>query len=478
MSGNLLYNLGDRLYTNRPGTTELEPQLATDLPTVSDDGLTYTIPLREGVVFHDGSAFNAEAMAFSLQRFVENGGTPAYLLSSIVDRVEASGEYELTIVLKQPFAAFPTVLAFTGLAAVAPNAYTIGENQFKPDSFVGTGPYTLTEFGPDVIRLEPFGDYWGEAPQNQGIDIQVYSSAANLFNALRTGEVDVAYQSLDPEQISTLETQAAQNQIQMMTSAGNGIHYLSMNVLGETINQLPVRQALAAAIDRSLLSERVFQNQVQPLYSLVPSNIAGQVPVFESVYGDGTSGDRAKSFLTAAGFSADKPAIVDLWYRSNLNSNSLAANTIKAMVDDRLGGLMVINLQGVESTTAYDNLEKGIYPVFMLDWSPDFLDADNYLEPFLACETGSPDKGCTAGASQYQGSFYYNPQVQDLIQAERAEKDSQKRLELLAQLQTIVANDVPFIPLWENKAYAFAQTTVQGVNLQPTQHLTFSTLAK
>jgi peptide/nickel transport system substrate-binding protein len=75
-SGNLLYNLGDRLYTYEQGTSNLKPQLATALPTISADGLTYTIPLRKGVKFHDGTLFNAKAMAFSLQRFIENSGQP------------------------------------------------------------------------------------------------------------------------------------------------------------------------------------------------------------------------------------------------------------------------------------------------------------------------------------------------------------------------------------------------------------------
>ena len=477
MSGNLLYNLGDRLYTNRPGSTELEPQLASALPTISEDGLTYTIPLREGVVFHDGTPFNAAAMVFSLQRFMDNQGTPAYLLSNIVEKVEATGVYELTLHLKYPFAAFPSVLAFTGLCAISPTAYGTNPKEFQPSTFVGTGAYQLTEFGADVIRLTPFDNYWGTKPANAGLDIQVFSSSANLFNAVQTGAIDVAYESLDPDQIGSLETQAQQGKLQVVKSSGNGIHYLTVNVLSAPLDQPSVRQALAAAIDRQFLSDRVFQNQVKPLYSLVPSPIVAHSPVFER-YADANALTRAQDLLKTAGFSTAKPATIDLWYRSNLNSNSLAANTIKAMVDDRMAGLMIINLQGVESATAYDNLDKGAYPVFLLDWTPDFLDADNYLEPFLACKQGSPENGCEAGASQYQGSFYYNDRVQTLISQERQETDSSKRQADLIAIQTIVAEDVPFIPLWENQSFVFAQNSVTGIVLQPTQQINFSTLQK
>ncbi len=119
-TGTLLYNLGDRLYTYKLGTNELEPQLAAAFPKISSDGLTYTIPLRQGVVFHDGTPFNAKAMAFSLNRFIKNGGAPSFLLSDLLASAEPTNEYELSIKLKRPFAAFPSLLAFSGACAVSP----------------------------------------------------------------------------------------------------------------------------------------------------------------------------------------------------------------------------------------------------------------------------------------------------------------------------------------------------------------------
>jgi peptide/nickel transport system substrate-binding protein len=133
----LVYNMSDRLYTYEPGSTEIKPQLATALPKVSSDGLTYIIPLRQGVVFHDGTPFNAKAMEFSLRRFIENKGKPSFLLSDTVDSMKATGDYELTIKLKQPFAAFPSLLAFSGTCAVSPKAYELGAGKFKPNIFVG-----------------------------------------------------------------------------------------------------------------------------------------------------------------------------------------------------------------------------------------------------------------------------------------------------------------------------------------------------
>ncbi|WP_017712241.1 ABC transporter substrate-binding protein [Prochlorothrix hollandica] len=476
ISGNLLYNLGDRLYTNKPGTTDLEPQLATALPTISADGLTYTIPLREGVSFHDGTAFNAEAMAFSLQRFMDNGGQPSFLLTNVVESVAASAEFELTITLKSPFAAFPSLLSFAGLCAVSPTAYAKAQ-EFQPDTFVGTGPYRLVEVTTDGVKIDRVEDYWGTPAQNPGVNLQIFSSAANLFNALRTGSVDLAYQSLDPEQVKTLQEEATAGSLQVASSEGNGIHYLSVNVLSAPLDQLPVRQALAAAVDRQILSDRVFQGQVQPLYSLVPSSLSASVPAFQDRYGD-SNPTLALDLLKQAGFSAENPAQIDFWYRSNISSNVLAATTLKAIIEDRLGGALVLNLQGVESATAYENLDKGAYPLFLLDWVPDFLDADNYLEPFLTCSEGSATTGCVAGASQYQGSFYYNDRVNQLISQQRQELDPAQRQAQLTEIQTIVATDVPFIPLWSNREFLFGQSSVQNMTLEPTQQVPFSPLQK
>ena len=153
---NLIYNIGESLYTYNVGTTELVPLLATDMPTISDDGLIYTIPLREGVKFHDGTDFNAEAMKFSLDRFMENGGKPSFLLTDIIEEVTPTAENELQITLKQPFSAFPALLAFPGACAVSPDNYTIGQGEFQPNELVATGPYKLVSFDSDSAKLDVF----------------------------------------------------------------------------------------------------------------------------------------------------------------------------------------------------------------------------------------------------------------------------------------------------------------------------------
>jgi peptide/nickel transport system substrate-binding protein len=466
--GILLYNLGDRLYTYEPGTTELVPQLATELPDVSDDGLTYTIPLREGVTFHDGTPFNAEAMAFSMQRFMENGGRPAFLLADQIESVEATGEYELTITLKQPFAAFPSLLAFSGVTPVPPSSYEVGAGQFRPDTFIGTGPYKLASFSTDAIKLDVNENYWGEQPANQGIDIQVISSSANLFNTFKTGGLDVAYQTLDPDQIRSLVSEADQGGWQVIEAGTNTINYLVLNQRSEPLDDVRVRQAIAALIDRKLIVDRVFQGQAEPLYSLLPNTFPTYKPVFETEYGDGNA-DKARALLTEAGFSEANPLTLEIWHSSTSTARSLVASTLKASIEQKLPGLVNVEINTTESATIFDNLDKGTYPTVLLDWYPDYYDADTFITPFLSCDQGSVETGCEAGQTQAGGSFYYSEQANQLVKQQIAEQDETKREALFAELQALTAKDVPYIPLWQNKDYVFARQGLEGVEIQPTQ---------
>ncbi len=471
-TGNILLALGDRLYTYKPGTTELQPQLATALPQVSADGLTYRIPLRRGVVFQDGEPFNAEAMRFSLQRFIANGGRPSFLLKNLVADIRATGAYELTIRLHKPFAPFPQLLAFSGLCAVSPKAYTIGPGQFQPRTFVGTGPYQLVSFGRDTLKLKRFPKYWGTPPANAQLDIQFLTSSANLYNALQTGAVDVAYQFLEPQQIIQLQ---AQPDIQVVSSAGTGINYLTLNRTQPPLDKKEVRQALALVMPRQLLQERVFQNLVEPAFSMVPSGIPGYQPVFR-VAAAPPPVTRAQELLAQVGITPSQPARIDLWYRSNLPSHIQVVTTLKAAIERELP--LQLNPQPVDATTAYQNLEKGIYPLFLLDWYPDFLDADNYLEPFMSCAKGTVTQGCIEGSSRTFGSFYYSPQANELIAQSRRTTNTTERLRLLGELQKLMAADVPYIPLWQDRQFVFARRDVQGVRLEPTQTFPFWLLKK
>lgn len=163
----LLSALGDTLY-RRTAKGELIPALASALPEISDGGLTVTIPLREDVLFHDGTRFDAEAMAFSLRRFLEIG-TLSYVVGDRITSVEAPETYQLRLRLSRPSSSLENLLTATNLTPVSPRAYRDHQDRFLNDRFVGTGPYRLASFRAVQQRLEPFQQYWGMRPATQDL---------------------------------------------------------------------------------------------------------------------------------------------------------------------------------------------------------------------------------------------------------------------------------------------------------------------
>ena len=469
-ASNVLYSLGDRLYTYKLGTDQLQPQLATKLPEVSKDGLTYKIPVREGVVFHDGTPFDAAAMVFSLNRFMKNGGKPSSLLADIVQSVEATSKNELTIKLKKPFAPFPALLAFSGMCAVSPKAYEIGNNKFQPTKFVGTGPYKLVSFTPNSIRLDVFDKYWGEKPPNKGLDFQILSNSANLFNTFRTGAVDIAYQTFDPDQIVSLKNGEKSGGWQVIEAPSNVISYLVLNTKQKPLDKLEVRQALAYLMDRKLINERILRNQAQPAYTLIPTSFDASKPTFFATYGDGNIA-KAKELLTQAGFTPTNPLKLEMWFPSGSAARQQVAGALREYAAKQLEGIVQIQPQPVDSTTLFGNIGKGIYQSALVDWYPDFSDADNFIQPLVSCTKGSAATGCEEGASKSQGSFYYSDRMNQLIVQQRSEQDPQKRKQIFSEIQDLLAKDVPLIPIWQPKEYAFAKKGLQQVKLDPIQQL-------
>jgi peptide/nickel transport system substrate-binding protein len=523
----IIANMGERLYTYNPGSNKLVPQLATERPKVSADGLTYTIPIRQGVVFHDGTPFDAEAMAFSLKRFILNAGSPAFLLSDRIDflrpnpdpkstdpatlnpdGLKATGKYELTIKLKQPFAAFPDLLAFPGACAISPKAYRLptlpkkGEKpldqaakdqakkeKFQTDLFVGTGSYKmLPRKSEDRIELEAFDKYWGQKPVNKGVVVQIYlSSASNLYNSFKTGAVDVAYLSLEPDQVRNLQETQKEKGWKVTEVEGNGTIYMMLNVTQKPIDNPLVRQAIAAVVDRNLLNERVLYGQGKPLYSIIPDSFSQAQEGFKSAYSSPTGGShlvKAKELLKKAGFSAQNPARVQIWYKSSAINDKMIANLLRAYGKKNMEGILIFEPNAAESTAFSKMIKTGAYPVAFQSWYPDFIDVDTYVQPFLECpkpdavKSGVQGQGCKDGGSAEQGSFYYDATMNKMIADQGKALNPTERLEILKKIQDQVVKDVPQIPLFQTRDYIFSRPGVTGAKTDPLQNLQYSAIKK
>ena len=465
----LLSALGDPLYS-LDGNGELIPRLAEASPIVSPDGLTVTIPLRRDVLFHDGTRFDAEAMAFSLRRFLEIG-TLSYVVGGRIRSVEVAADHQLVLRLSRPSTSLEGLLTSVNLTPVSPTAYAQHRDGFLHDRFVGTGPYRLTDFSEHQQRLEPFEQYWGEPPANPGLDLITLSNSTALYGALRSGEVDVLLSpSIDEDQRHALHEQAQEGQLREAIGPATEIGYITLLSNVAPLKDPRLRQALALSINRQEISERVSYGLRRPLRSLVPPSISGALSSSWPAH-DPTA---ARALLNDAGFCTGQPLRIPLTFRSNVPADKLLALTWQAQVKRDLSDCLVLELDGVESTTIYRQLGEGAFKAVMLDWRGSYPDPEAYLTPLLSCSSPQGDV-CLEGEASISGSFWSTKGLQETLNRSDRLRGAERNREL-QRIETITAKGAAYIPVWLEAPRAWSQTSLEQPRFDGSGHLLLAQL--
>ena len=449
----LLSALGDTLY-KRTAQGELKPSLAEALPEISDNGRTVTIPLRKDVLFHDGTRFDAEAMAFSLRRFLEIG-TLNYVVGDRITAVETPDTYQLRLRLSRPSSSLENLLTATNLTPVSPKAYENHRDRFLNDRFIGTGPYRLTSFRAVQQRLEPFKRYWGPSPSNAGLDLIYLSNSTALFGAMRSGEVDVLLSdSIDEDQRLALNRMASEGRLREGQGPALVIGYITLLSNTPPLQNPVLRQALALSLDRDLINERVSRGLRPPLLSLVPPGLPGgniePWPRHDSA--------RARNLFIQAGYCNGRVLNLPFTYRSNVPADRLMALTWQAQIKRDLADCLSLQLDGVESTTVYRQLGEGAFQAVMLDWRGAYPDPEAYLAPLLSCRE-SEGSVCKRGEASISGSFWTTPGLEStLLRSDRSRGDD--RLRDLESVERMAAAGAAYIPVWLVTPRAWSSTAL------------------
>lgn len=465
----LLSAVGDPLYAIA-ADGRLEPRLATGLPQLSSDGLRARIPLRRGVRFHDGTPFDAAAMVFSLNRFLKFG-TLSYQLSDRVHKVRAVGPHAIELELKRPFAPLPQLLTSIVLTPVSPTAYRAYRDKPLTERFVGTGPYQLAFFGGQQLRLAPFPNYWGPPAANRGLMLITYSNSTALFGALRSGEVDVLLSnSLELDHQRSLHRLAEAGRLKEAIGPPLEISFLTLLTTAPPLNDPRIRQALAHSVDRDLIQERVNLGMRPPLRSLVPPVLPGADPTAWPAYNPA----RARALLRQAGYCQGRTLNLPLTFRSDIPGDRLFALTWQAQLRRDLADCLTLDPEGMESTTAYSQLDKGAFSLILLDWMGDYPDAENYLTPMLGCSKAKEDR-CLEGGSVLSGSFWSAPGLENEL-LRSSEVAGPDRLALLQRVQRRAGEGVPYLPLWVVTPVAWAQLGVSAPRFDGSGRVVLSAL--
>jgi peptide/nickel transport system substrate-binding protein len=477
----VIFNTAETLVTYAPNATEPSPKLAADLPEVSADGLTYTFILRAGIKFSDGTPFNAEAVKFSLERAKAFGAkdpeAAGFLLSGIRN-IETPSETKVVIHLTAPNVTFVPRLAYSVASIVSPAAYKgnvlAGTEdgpavtaKYKTDTIVGTGPYRVTAYRErESIDFEANPDYWGEAPKTKRIRMRLFDKSSALKLALQNNEIDIAFRSLQPDENDFFRNRPG---FKLVKGKGSGIRYLVINVKAEPWNDVNMRRALAAAVRRKAIVEEVFKGSATELASMIPDTFEISAPRWEELYGPNapgpttsTKGERAPSgrtlvdkYLSLAGKSSGTVP-VDLWYSPTHygDTEQAVAEVIARSLEETKR--FTVRVRNVEWAEYGQKRRAGEMPVFLMGWFPDYLDPDDYLEPFSDPNIFDPAK-------------WEDPKMLEHVRTEQKIQDKAQRDQALRAAQDYMADQVPYIPLFQQPQFAAASDKIEGIVLDPIQ---------
>ncbi|MGC8997629.1 MAG: ABC transporter substrate-binding protein, partial [Fervidicoccaceae archaeon] len=457
----VLYNTMEGLVKYKPGTLEIVPALAQNW-TVSSDGMTWTFKLRPNLKFSDGTPLTAYDVVRSVKRVMNISGDPSWLVTSFVKDVEAPDAQTVVFHLKIPCSYFLSLLATPPYFPVNPK---YPNNTYVSDAlWGGAGPYKIASFTRDQeLDLVPNPYYYGTAPSNSKVIIRFYKDASTMRMALLSGEIDIAWRTLLPADIADLRKQSG---VQVIDVPSTFIRYLVLNVNMTPTNNVLVRQAIAAAINRTEIINTALMGAGTPLYSLIPTSMSAYVPVFKTYYGDGNT-TLARQLLTQAGYSSTNKLQLTLWYTPTHYGDTEAnvATLIKQELEAT--GMISVTLQSAEWGQYVQNARSSQMGAYLMGWYPDYLDPDDYTTPFLH-----------TGDNKWLGNQYSNPQMDKLLEQAQVTVDEAARNNIYAQVQNILAHDVPIVPLFEGKLYIVASNSISGIVPSPTMILMYNSIVK
>ncbi|MEU5114646.1 ABC transporter substrate-binding protein [Streptomyces longwoodensis] len=451
-SWNILRQTVQTLMILPKGDGQPVPEAAESCGFTDTGNERYACKLRDGLKFSNGEAITAADVKFSIERArTIKADTGVFALMSTVDTIETQGDREVIFHLKTADATFPYKLSTPVAGIVNPDDYAKDKlrDGFSVD---GSGPYTLkAETDGDEMTRAVFTKnphYKGTLKvNNDKVEMASFADADTMGKALDKGDIDVMTRSMTPAQVDKLSApSSSDSKVELVDVAGLGIRYLAFNTEAPAVESRAVRAAMAQVIDRSKLVTEVYGTQAEPLYSLVPASVAGHTNAFYNKYGD-PSVAKAKSLLQKADIST--PVKLTLNYTTDHYGAATKQEfeVLSKQLND--SGLFDVTIKGTAWDAFIPAERKGEYAVYGMGWFPDFPDADNFLAPFL-------DKDNTLN-SPYSNSKIINT----LIPESRRETDRASD-KSLTEIQDIVADDVPILPLWQGKEFVAARDDITG----------------
>src|SRR6266850_1859444 len=436
-------------------------ELASDIKR-SDDNVTFTFTLHDGVKFHDGRALSSEDAKYTLDlvfssnfaksaSFYEGTGADR---KSYIKSVEAPDARTLIVTTVRPWTGFLSNLV--AIAIIPKDSYAT-----QKDHPLGSGPFKFKSYdtSQQVLDLEANVDYWEGAPHVSPVRVRVISDTNALQAELQSGRVDIAPlpTSLSPDAIKLL---GQYPNLQVLQFTGSNLNLLTFNTSREPLDNVRVRQAIAYGVDREGMIRDLLLGYGKIAHSILPEESwayhAGQKYSFDPAM--------AKKLLDEAGFKDPdgdgpqmrfaKPVVF------KLSGSSASAKYYAGVVQNYLKNVGIpVSIEPAEQNTLFDELRRGNFQIAYGQWVGGNQDPIFFKDLFATSEIPTETR-----ASRNR-SRYSNKEVDDLIDEAINTFDREKAKKLYERIQDIITHDVPVLPLWYQANIVIAQKNVGNIKV-------------
>lgn len=436
------------------------PELASNIQR-SDDGLSFTFTLRDGVTFHDGRPFTSADAKYTLDTvlastfakgasfFEGSGPTKKPYVSSL----EVPDSRTLVIRLnKQWTGLLPNLVP---IAIIPKDSY-----ESQKSHPLGTGPFKFKSYdqSQQVVELEANTQYWDGPSTIPALRVRVISESNALQAELSSGRVDIAPlpTSLSPDAIKSL----AQNpNLSVNQFVGSNLNLLTFNTREAPLDNVKVRQALAYAIDRESILRDLVLGQGSIAHSILPEASWAYVKPLTYQFDP----NKAKQLLDEAGFrdpDGDGPKM--RWEKPllfRISGSSAAARQYAGVIQNYLKDVGVpVTIETSEFNTMRQLVQNGQYQVNYSQWVGGNQDPIFYHDLFATSEIATPTRGLNR-------SRYSNPELDQILDEAKNTYDHAKAGPLYARAQEIVSRDVPVLPLWYQANMVVAKKSVGNIHI-------------
>jgi peptide/nickel transport system substrate-binding protein len=412
---------------------------------------TYVFHLRQDVTWHDGKRLTAADVHYTFTSVLdEKNESPKQVSFDKIQAIDIIDDYTIRFVLSEPFAPFLTNMTL-GLIP-QPSA---GDAERDLDAHpIGTGPFKFDRMEPDVaVHLLAYDAYFEGRPNLDGVVLRILPDAMVRLFELQKGNIDLVQNAIPPDLLAPLRQD---DQFAVLQAPGTNFTYLGLNCQDDILKHVEVRQALAHAIDRQAVIRHVLSGLGTLADGILP---AGHWAYEAHVPQYGYDPHRAAQLLDQAGFAdpdGDGPQPrFQLTYKTSQNEEG---RRIAEVVQEQLRQVgIAVEIRSFEWGTFFGDIRAGNFQLYALTWvgvtEPDIFH-------YVFHSQSIPPAGANRGR-------YFNAQLDTLLDAGRRSMSQEARRAAYSQVQTLIATELPYIPLWHRTNVAVLRSTFQGYQLTP-----------